>query len=337
MKRWGGLFEKIVTFDNLLLASRKALRGKKKKPDVAFFYFHLENELLILQKELLAGTYRPRPYSTFIIHEPKRRKICAAEIRDRVIHHSICNVIEPVLERCMIYDTYACRPNKGTHAAIRRAQEYARKYAYVLQCDVQKYFDSIDHTILKTLLQRKFKDKRLLELLGRIIDYAPPDHLPGKGLPIGNLTSQYFANFYLGSLDHVLKDHQALKGYVRYMDDFLLFHNEKEVLYDLKLDIERFLNENLRLRLKEKANQVAPTNRGISFLGCRIYPSLIRLQSKKWYRFKKTIRKLEHRFLMEEISEEELSMRVSSMIGQVLHVSAYRARKTFFDGSIGLV
>jgi retron-type reverse transcriptase len=198
MKRFGNLFEKVVTFDNLLLAANKTLRGQKRKPAAARFYYDLEPELLRLQEELESGSWRPRPYRVFTICEPKPRQICASDLRDRVVHHAICNTLDPIFERRMIYDSYACRVGKGTHAAVERARRFARKANYYLQCDVRKYFASIEHEALKTLLRRILRDKRLLELLDRIIEHSPPGAAPGRGLPIGNLTSQYFANLYLG-------------------------------------------------------------------------------------------------------------------------------------------
>jgi retron-type reverse transcriptase len=202
MKRYGHLFEQVVTFENLCLAAEKAFRGKKDKQRVATFYFHQETEVLRLQEELCSGTYQMRPYRVFEVREPKPRKICAADFRDRVVHHAICNVLDPIFEASSIYDTYACRRDKGSYAAVRRAHEFARRGRYYLKCDVRKYFESVDHAVLKALLRRKIKDETLLALLDRIIDHPIPDAVPGKGIPIGNLTSQYFANLYLGELDH---------------------------------------------------------------------------------------------------------------------------------------
>lgn len=169
MKRVGHLFERIVAFDNLLRAARMAQRGKRHKHAVARFGFHLETELLSLQAELVSGTYRMQPYRTFQVYEPKPRRICAAAFRDRVVHHAICRVIEPVVEAGLIADTYACRRGKGAHAAVRRAQHFARRWPVVLTADVRKYFDSVDHAVLKTLLRRRFKDPALLVLLDGII------------------------------------------------------------------------------------------------------------------------------------------------------------------------
>ena len=328
------LFDQVVSLENLLLASRRAMRGKKKSPRVADFYFNLENELVELHRELLTGTYKPRPYRTFVIHEPKLRQICAADFRDRVVHHALCHILDPVFEQYLIADTYACRVNKGTHRAIKRAQYFARHKRYFLKCDIRKYFDSIDHGVLKARLRKKIKDARVLDLLDQIIDHVLPDGWTGKGLPIGNLTSQYFANFYLGALDHHIKDFYGVKGYIRYMDDFILFADEKPVLYNHLRQIRHFARDTLKLHLKEKAVRLSPVMQGVPFLGFRVFPHLIRLQRSKWVRFKRRVRRLEEKYSAGQISEGELADRVQSMISHIQHADTYMARKTYFSESL---
>ena len=334
MKRVGYLFDRITVLDNLLLASKKAFRGKKRKPRVAAFYFNLEHELVALHRELLSGAYQPRPYRTFIIYEPKKRQICAADFRDRVVHHAICNLLDPLFESGMISDTYACRINKGTHAAVDRTQHFVQRYPYFLRCDIRKYFDSIDHEVLKALIRRKIKDTRLLSLLDLIIDQPLPGSRPGKGLPIGNLTSQYFANVYLGQLDHFLKDRLGVNGFIRYMDDFILFGKNKSVLKEHLESIRDYVDSTLHLELKEKAILLAPVKQGISFLGFRVFPGIVRLDNRKWARFKRIVRKLEQQFIHGEIDEEELARRVAAMIGHVQHANTLEARRTFFSESL---
>lgn len=170
LKRYGYLFEKIISFDNLLLASKKAIKGKKNKDAAAAFYFNLENEIIDLQEELKTKTYTPLPLRIFMIREPKVRVIGAAEFRDRVVHHAICNILEPIFEKSYIHHSYACRKGKGTHRAIRKAQKYCRSYEFFLKCDIKKYFESIHHGVLKKLLKNKFKDQDLLWLLDINID-----------------------------------------------------------------------------------------------------------------------------------------------------------------------
>ena len=216
MKRYGHLWEGMISFENLLRAAEKARRGKRFKPGAARFFFRLEPELLRLQEELANLTYRPGPYRTFTIYEGKPRQISAAPFRDRVVHHALTGILEPIFERSFIHDSYACRKGKGTHAAVNRCQHFARRHAYVLKADVRKYFPSIDHAILKELIARRIKDPSVLHLVSTIIDHSNPQPsviawFPGddlftpierrRGLPLGNQTSQFFANVYLDPLD----------------------------------------------------------------------------------------------------------------------------------------
>jgi retron-type reverse transcriptase len=331
MKRHGNLFEQIVDFENLRKAARRAFRGKKQNIRVAEFYFHLETELLQLQEELCAAAYQPRPYRAFEIHEPKKRMICAADFRDRVLHHAICNILDPIFENGMIHDTYACRRRKGTHAALKRAQQFARQNRYFLKLDIEQHFPNIDHRVLKGLLRRKLKDPKLLQLLDIIIDHPIPGGKKEKGLPIGNLTSQYFANFYLGQLDHFLKHRHGVRHYLRYMDDFIQCDDQKKRLHLLKIDIQDFVQEHLKLKLKEKATLLAPVSQGIPFLGFRVYPNLIRLQGQNWRRFRKKVRQKERAYRNGDIELLELIRSVNSMIGHMVHADTHNARQKFFQ------
>ena len=243
MKTYNRLFNRICSFENLLLAARKAQDGKRFQEEVARFNFHLERELYRLQEELQTRTYRPGPYHEFHIYEPKLRKISAAPYRDRVVHHALCNVIEPIFDRTFIFDSYACRKGKGTHKAVDRFTEFCRKSDYVLKCDIKKYFPSIDHGILKTRFRKKIRDADVLWLMDLIVDFSNPQEglldeqdtardrpspygsgdilgavrdgfsLPDeagtvrrRGIPIGNLTSQFYANIYLNGFDHFVKE-----------------------------------------------------------------------------------------------------------------------------------
>lgn len=221
MKTYKNLFCKIVSFENLLLAAKRAAKGKREKPNVMAFFFHLEDNLCTLQDELNKGVYLPGGYKTFHIYEPKPRMISAAPFRDRVVHHALMNIIEPLLAAGFIYDSYANRRKKGTHKAIRRYQEFLNKYEFVIKCDIKNYFPSIDHEILKSLIRKRIDCKETLQLIDMIVDMSNPqkesyDYFPGdtlftpferrKGLPLGNLTSQFFANYYLNPLDHYIKE-----------------------------------------------------------------------------------------------------------------------------------
>ena len=336
MKRQGHLFERVVAYPTLLAAAHRARRGKGNRLEVARFLFHLESNLLALQQELRSGAYRMRPYRAFEIREPKRRLICAAHFRDRVVHHGVCGVLDPIFEAGLISDTYACRRGKGTHAAVRRLQEFSRRWAYVLVSDVRRYFETLDHQVLKSLCRRKVKDKALLDLLDRIIDHPLPGGCPGKGVPIGTLTSQYFANRYLGELDHFVKERLRLPGYVRYMDDFAVFSEDKPRLHRTLASIRVFLRETLRLELREERTFVAPVSQGAPFLGFRVFPGLVRLDGRKLARLRRRVRRREADYRWGRIDENALSRSVRGMVGHVAHIDSLQVRRQVFAASLGL-
>jgi len=328
MKRYGNLFQKIVSFENLIKAAYRAFRGKRHKAVVRWFYFYYEYQLLRLKRELISKTYVPSPLRHFLIRDPKIRLISAPAFRDRVLHHAVCNIIEPILEKGYIYHSFACRLGKGTHRAIKQTQHYCQKYDYYLKCDIKKYFQSIDHEVLKKLLDNKFKDPQLKWLLDTIIDSSNDT---GKGIPIGSLTSQHFANFYLNQLDHYIKDELAVKGYIRYMDDFLLFGNDKGELHLLKAKIEFFLARHLRLRLKEKATIIAPVHVGIPFLGFRIFPGYIRLKKENKKRSLKKLKRRLEEFRQGTISEEKYAQSLMSITEYLKIGKTYHLRRSVYD------
>lgn len=335
MRRVGNLFEKVVTFEQLYEASKTAFVGKKGKSNVARFYFDLERELIRLERDLVEGTYRPSPYGVFKIYEPKEREICSSSVRDRVVHHAICNVLGPIFEKRFIHDTYACRIGKGTHKARERARVYMKQTkGYYLKCDIKKYFYSIDHAILKSLLTRMIKDEKFMDLLSTVIDHQVPGAPLGKGLPIGNLTSQYFANLYLGELDHFVKDRLGVKCYIRYMDDFIIFSSEKGELRDLLHFIDDFIRNSLALELKEKATKLAPVSDGVPFLGFRMFPNLIRLQRPNLIRMRRKIRRKEGKYLSGKITQEALVQAVASLTGYAKHADSMQLRRKLFEGSM---
>jgi len=248
MKSYKHLFEKIASFENLLFAAKQAQKGKKMKHNVSEFNFGLEGEILKLQEELRSQAYMPGKYRHFYVNDPKRRLISAAPYRDRVVHHAFCNVIEPLFDRTFIYDSYACRAGKGTHKAINRCQRFVRANKYVLQCDIRKYFPSVNYRILLSIITRKIRDKKVMWLAELIINsvscltservgglaglpayrHTGLQANPQTGIPIGNLTSQFFANLYLNELDYFVKFDLGEKHYLRYMDDFLIFSKNKK-------------------------------------------------------------------------------------------------------------
>lgn len=249
MKTYRHLYLQVCDWYNVADAYRRARKGKRGKPAAATFEYDQEENLITLQRELAAKTYQPGPYHSFYIHEPKRRLISAAPFRDRVVHHALCNVIEPIFERSFVDDSYANRVGKGTHRALDRCQQYARRFGYVLQIDVQQFFPAIDHAILRAILAHKIHDADVMWLIDQILGsgvgvlseqytmrwFDGDNLLAGlrpRGLPIGNLTSQFWANCYLNDFDHFVKRELKCGGYVRYVDDALLFADEKAILHD---------------------------------------------------------------------------------------------------------
>jgi retron-type reverse transcriptase len=310
----------------------QAAKGKKNNPRVALFLRNLEREVITLEEELLTKIYQPRPYRTFKIHDPKARMICAAEFRDRVVHHAVCNVIEPIFERSFIDDTYACRKDKGTLRAIRRAQGFCRRHRYFLKLDLHKFFDSVDHVVLKTQLRRKVKDEDLLWLLDVFIDHPVPWTELGKGIPIGNLTSQHFANFYLTGLDHFIKNYLRIEGYVRYMDDLVLFTDEIETLWDAAANLDAYLDKKLHLKVKSGSLLLAPISQGLSFLGFRIFSGVTRIRRQGWRRFRHKVIKRNAQHVRNKIDHEAWQRSMASLVGHMQHADTRNLRASFFKG-----
>jgi len=290
MRTYKNLYSRITSWENLMEAARKASLGKRYSSNVIAFNKKLPDNLIRLKFELESGKYRPGSYFEFYIYKSKKRKISAAPFRDRVVHHALCNIIMPILEKSFMSTSFANRKGKGTHKAVELCQRYMKRGGYYLKCDVIKYFPSIDHEILKAVIRKKIGCPRTLGLIDLIIDSSNPQeevyrYYPGDdlftpyerrcGLPIGNLTSQYFANIYLTPLDHFIVETLKCRRYIRYVDDLLLFDSDKNRLASWYSEICLFL-ERYRLSLHPVARTI-PVHRGISFLGYRIFPDTIRL------------------------------------------------------------
>lgn len=331
MKRTGHLFARVCSFTTLTEAALKAARGKKAKPQVALFLWDLENEAIRLETELVAKSYRPRTYRTFRIRDPKERTICAADFRDRVVHHAVCRVLEPIFERALIDGTYACRKDKGPLKAVRRAQAYSRRHGYFLKLDVHKFFDSVDHGVLKHQLRRKVKDPNLLRLLDVFIDHPVPWTEPGKGIPIGNLTSQHFANFHLSGLDHYIKEDLRIEGYVRYMDDLVLWADEKDTLQDAAARIEGFLHDRLRLCIKEGGLLLAPVLQGLPYLGFRIFPGVVRIDRRGWRRFRRKVMAADRKLCAGAVDHDTWQRSMASLVGHLQQADTRNLRAAFFN------
>lgn len=263
MKRVQGLYEKIYSIHNLELADELASKGKKKKFGVMMHQKRKNENLFALQKMLMDKTYRTSPYQVFKVYEPKEREVYRLPYYpDRITHHAIMNILEPVFVRTFTTDTYSCIKGMGLHKASRRLSRALKDVAYSKYClklDIKKFYPSVDHGTLKSLLRRKIKDADLLWLLDEIIDSAP-------GLPIGNYLSQYLANFYLTYFDHWLKEAICVKYYFRYADDIVILAPTKGELHKLRIVITDYLYDNLKLEVKENY-QVFPVTNGIDFLG----------------------------------------------------------------------
>lgn len=345
MKRFGNLYPQIVTFENLLDAARKAQRGKRFRPNVLDFNFHLEEELERLQTELGDRTYLPGEYKTFRIFDPKPRLISAAPYRDRVVHHALCNVIMPPIERTFIHDSYANRTGFGTHRALQRFTEFARSYRYILQCDIRLYFPSIDREILKTILRRKIKCPDTLWLIDTIldrsnaqetvIDYFPGDNLltpldRRRGLPIGNLTSQFFANVYLSGFDRFVKERLKIGAYLRYVDDFALFSDDRSELVAARLAIEDYL-ASLRLKLHPIKSQLFETQCGTNFVGFRVLPDRIRVRNDNLRRGRQRLKTMRTDYEAGKITLTQIGQSVRSWAAHLKHGDTHRLRQNIFD------
>lgn len=329
MKRYGYLWEDIVSWENMLLASRKARRGKRSKVSVVEFEFDLERNLLELQEELNSGTYRPGAFHSHWITRPKPRMISAAPYRDRVVHHSLMNVLEPILDRHFYAHSYACRKGKGTHAAANYLQKLMRRNRYLVKCDIQKFFPSIDLGILKGTFRRKIKDDRVLGLMDQIVDNSNPQEpavqwFPGdtlltpafrrRGLPIGNLTSQWFANWMLDGLDHLLTSGFGLGGYVRYCDDFILLDNDRGKLKEA-VDLAGIWLGEHRLKWHEERLGLQRTAQPVRFVGYRISPSRKKLPRENIRRFRRRLRWMKQQYATETINFKEIKQRINSWMG----------------------
>lgn len=282
------LYQRLVSFENLLLASRKARKGKRFKQGTAFFEVNLERELLKLQSELSSRTWRPGGYRRFFVHESKKRLISAAPYRDRVVHHALCKVIEPLFEKSFIYDSYANRAGKGTHKGLLRLTGFCRRARYALKCDISKYFESVDRDSLLRIIAGRIADKDVLWLVAQIL--ASGEQGGNKGLPIGNLTSQFFANLYLDGFDHYVKEVLRCKFYLRYVDDFIVLHDSKEFLHRVKAAVEAYLAET-GLKLHPRKTRVFPVTEGIEFLGFKVFPSHRRLLKRSFFHFRRVFRR----------------------------------------------
>lgn len=310
MKREGYLMERIADPDNLRLAFWKARKGKEDKPEVAEYRSHLDSNLTELRGELLRGDVRVGDYRYFRIYDPKERLICAAAFRERVLHHALMNVCHPVFERFQTDDSYATRIGKGQYAALEKAKIHTRRYRWFCKLDVRKFFDNIDHEVLYIMLRLRFKDPALLGLFRQIIDSYRT--APGRGLPIGNLTSQYFANYYMAYADHHVRERLRIPAYVRYMDDMVLWHNDKEVLLSITRALTSFIKESLGMTLRTPC--INSTDKGVPFLGYVLFPGRVRLNRHSKKRFLRKMNSYDVKLDTGEWSQTEYALHVQPLV-----------------------
>lgn len=343
------IFPLIYDFENLFSAYKKAISCKRYRPDVMEYTDRLEENLIELQNEFIWKTYSVGRYNIFYVYEPKKRMIMSLQFKDRVAQHAIYSILNPYFEKQFISDSYACRVGKGTHRAVRQLQRWLRKTDrslkrfYYLKLDISKYFYRVDHEVLMGILQRKIADKDLLHVLSVIINcedthFGLPlgadvgnvayDELLGEvGLPIGNLTSQMFANLYLNELDQHCKHHLHLVYYIRYMDDIIILHHDKKYLEKIKQDIAKFLADNLHLQLNNKTC-IRPTSMGIEFVGFRVWSTHIKLRKKTAEKMKKRLKYMFAAYRTGEVDRETLDRSIASYRGILQHFNSYGLRQS---------
>jgi retron-type reverse transcriptase len=336
------MYDALCSWENLLHAYRRASKGKRGTATVAAFEHRLGDELAALRDDLVTGRYRPSGYTSFHIHEPKRRLISAAAFRDRVVHHALCLQIEPLFERAFTRDSYANRVGQGTHRALSRAQHLARQHPLVLQLDVRQFFPSLDHGVLRGLLARKVSDARVLGLIELILASGDGIHgeahdmtffdgddllaiLRPRGLPIGNLTSQFWANVYMNPIDHFISRELRCDAYVRYVDDMLLFGDDRRSLADAR---ERLVGRLARMRLTiHPGAHVRPVAEGFPFLGFVVYPGGCRLKRRKGVHFARRLRRAIAGHARGRCTTRDVSAMVRSWVNHVRQARTHGLRR----------
>lgn len=313
------LYSQITSIDNLLQAWDEFKKGKRSKKDVQIFERFLEDNIFSLHEKLKEKTYKHSFYKAFNIYDPKFRHIHKATVEDRIVHHAVVSVIEPIFDRTFIYDSYSCRKDKGTHKAVKRLFYFVKKISsnYTEKClalklDIRRFFENINHEILLNLISKKIQDDKLLSLIKNILKSFSKEN----GVPIGNLTSQLFANVYLNELDQFIKHNLKIRYYIRYSDDFIILSRDIGNLKKLIIDIKMFLREKLKLSLHSKKIIIRKYNQGVDFLGYIVLPHYILPRTKTKRRiFKK---------LKEKIGMENFNQSLASYLGYLKHANSFR-------------
>jgi len=330
------LWKELCNIKNLELAYKKARKHKTLKPYVLKFEENLTQNLNTLRTELLLHSYQPKPLKTFILRDPKTRKISKSDFRDRVVHHTLCNIIEPFFEKRFIYDSYANRIGKGTLKAIQRFEYFQRKISqnntskvFVLKADIRRYFDEVDHSILLKIIKKKIKDPKVLWLIKKVLSNYSTNK--GKGMPLGNLTSQFFANVYLNELDQFVKHKFKAKCYVRYVDDFVILHHTEQQLVEWKIKITNFLRKKLLLILHPEKTKIVLAKRGVDFLGLKIFPYHKIIKKRNVCSFKRKLEIICEKFDNAEIMYDEVYDFLEGWLAYVKNANTYNFRKIMLN------
>ncbi len=338
MKTYKNLYQEFCSTENIALAFKKAQKRKSKKHYVIEFENNLNENLESLRLELLSNTYKPKPLRTFIIRDPKVRKIRKSYFIDRIVHHAICNILEPIFEKRFIYDSFANRKGKGSLNAIKRFDRFKLKVSknntkncYVFKADIKHYFDDVNHNTLINIIRKKVNDERLISLISKVLK----NHSDTVGMPLGNITSQFFANVYLNELDQFVKNELKVSYYIRYVDDFVILHDNKEILENYKEKIDIFLKEKLQIELHATKSKVLLLERGIPFLGFRNFPYHRLLRKANLINMKKMIKEKDYDSLCEYLE---------GWMSYASHANTYNLRReivdtieTNFQGNISLL
>jgi len=342
MKQYKHLYEKVCSLDNLRSAFKKAKKNKSKRKYVIGFEVDLENELNKLKEELENLAYQPKPLKTFVIRDPKTRVVSASDFRDRVVHHALCNVIEPIFDKTFISDCYANRKKRGALAALQRFDKFMRRVTrngglvknatdnnkvvgYALKADIKHYFDTVDHEVLMKIISKKINDNKVLWLVRKILENHN-NRISGKGMPIGNLTSQFFANLYLNELDYYVKHVLKAKFYLRYVDDFAILHRSKEKLVLYKWLINNFL-KSIKLELHPEKSKIAPLRNGINLLGYRVFYHCKLLRKSNIRKAASKLRQLHNLLEGEKITAEYAIQSINGWLAYAKVGNTYKMRK----------
>jgi len=333
MKIYKNVFENIISLENLFSAWDRFKSDKQKKRDVQQFEWQLEENIFKLHRDLKYHRYKHGAYSSFYIQDPKQRHIHKATVRDRVLHHAVFTVLNPIFEPTFISDSFSCRINKGTHKGIgildkiiRQVSNNSFKPCSVLKCDVKKFFETINHKILLNIIGKRIKDDNAMWLLEEIIESLASKYstlFEQKGLPIGNLTSQLFANIYLNEFDQFIKHKLRIKYYIRYTDDFVIVAGDKSYLKNLIIPIRSFLSDKLALELHPKKITIRKFHQGVDFLGYILLPHyrLVRTKTKQriFRKLKERVRECNNGM----ISKQTLEQSLQSYLGVLSHANTY--------------